>query len=213
MNQILLYGNMIKKKKKTVFFRYQFILSIIFLYYFFLFYTNHIFLMKEEEKKSLKLLNIYNISRLYSSSDRNEDILNIQNINTSSPTIIIGIIEISKINIVYPILSKATDSLLKVSPCRFYGPLPNQSGNLCIAAHNYDDFRFFSKIDLLDVNDTIHIYDNTGNVLTYTIYRKYEASSDDLSCTKQTKNVKEITLVTCNNRNGNRIIIKAKYNS
>jgi LPXTG-site transpeptidase (sortase) family protein len=169
--------------------------------------------MKEEEEKSLKLLNIYNISRLYSSSDRNEDILNIQNINTSSSTIIIGIIEISKINIVYPILSKSTDNLLKVSPCKFYGPLPNQYGNLCLAAHNYDDFRFFSKIDLLDIDDTINIYDNTGNVLTYTIYKKYETSSNDLSCTKQDKNLKEITLVTCNNQNGNRIIVKAKYNS
>ena len=72
---------------------------------------------------------------------------------------VIGIIKIDSIKISYPILSKINDDLLKISPCRFYGPMPNQIGNLCIAAHNYNDNRFFSKLDKLQNNDIIYIYD------------------------------------------------------
>ena len=49
----------------------------------------------------------------------------------------VGIVKIPKINITYPILSKTTDALLKVAPCKFHGASPNEVGNLCIIAHNY----------------------------------------------------------------------------
>ncbi len=49
-----------------------------------------------------------------------------------------------------------------------------------------------------------------GNSCTYSIYNIYETKMDDLSCTSQETNNREITLVTCNNLNGNRIIAKAK---
>ena len=55
-------------------------------------------------------------------------------------------IEIPKIGIYYPIISEATDELLKISPCRIAGPMPNEDGNLCIAGHNYDNYKFFSKL-------------------------------------------------------------------
>lgn len=45
----------------------------------------------------------------------------------------------------------------------------------------------------------------------YSVYKIYETKVDDISCTSQeTNNAREITLVTCNNINGNRIIVKAK---
>ena len=31
-----------------------------------------------------------------------------------------------KQNITYPILSTTSEELLKISPCRFYGPMPNE---------------------------------------------------------------------------------------
>lgn len=50
-----------------------------------------------------------------------------------------------------------------------------------------------------------------GTLLQYVIYNKYETNADDLSVTNQNINKRsELTLVTCNNLNGNRIIIKAQ---
>ena len=125
--------------------------------------------------------------------------------------VMIGYIEIPKINIKYPILSNISDELLKVSPCRFYGPLPNENGNLCIAAHNYDDNRFFGNLYKLNIGDMINIYDSSNNVTHYYVYDKFESSEKDTSCINQDVHVlKELTLITCNNLNKNRLIIKSK---
>ena len=49
----------------------------------------------------------------------------------------VGVVTIPKLNITYPILSKTTDALMKVSACKFHGANPNEIGNLCVIAHNY----------------------------------------------------------------------------
>ncbi|MCL2354701.1 MAG: sortase [Oscillospiraceae bacterium] len=50
-----------------------------------------------------------------------------------------------------------------------------------------------------------------GNYTPYIIYDKFETNKDDTSSlTQNIDGEKELTLVTCNNTNGNRIIIKAK---
>ena len=49
-----------------------------------------------------------------------------------------------------------------------------------------------------------------GNYIPYTIYDKFETTEDDTSSLSQnTSGEKELTLVTCNNINGNRLVIKA----
>lgn len=84
-------------------------------------------------------------------------------------------------------------------------------GNLCIAAHNYHDYTFFSRIHLLENGDTINIYDTRGNVAYYTVVDKYTIDAHDTSCINQNTNgEKHITLLTCNNITGSRLIIKAK---
>ena len=47
----------------------------------------------------------------------------------------IGVINIPSINVNYPILSTYSDALLKIAPCKFHGPNPNEIGNLCITGH------------------------------------------------------------------------------
>ncbi|MBQ9298655.1 MAG: sortase [Clostridia bacterium] len=85
-------------------------------------------------------------------------------------------------------------------------------GNLCIAGHNFNDSRFFGNLSKLTENDEIQIFNSNGHMLKYIVFDKYETESTDTSCTiPSAKNSKEITLVTCNNLNGNRLIIKAKY--
>ena len=50
-----------------------------------------------------------------------------------------------------------------------------------------------------------------GNFVDYFVYKKYEVDSSDTSCTSQsTDNKRELTLVTCNNKKGTRIIVKAR---
>ena len=57
--------------------------------------------------------------------------------------------------------------------------------------------------------DKIIISDNSSRNITYVVYKKYETVFSDTSCTSQnTFGRREITLVTCNNFNGNRIIVK-----
>ena len=124
---------------------------------------------------------------------------------------VIGIIEIPKINISYPILSESNDELLKIAPCRISGPMPNEDGNLCIAGHNYDNYKFFSKISSLENGDEIIIYDLYNNKLSYYVFNNYEVLENNLSPLETSdNNSKQITLITCNNLNSNRIIIEAK---
>ena len=123
----------------------------------------------------------------------------------------IGVINIPSINVNYPILSTYTDELLKIAPCRFHGPNPNEVGNLCIAGHNYKNSKFFSKVPNLQLGDKIEITDLSGRMLTYTVYDKFIVNPDELACTSQlTKGKKEITLITCTNDNKQRHIIKAR---
>ncbi len=124
---------------------------------------------------------------------------------------IIGVINIPSINVNYPILSTYTDELLKIAPCKFHGPNPNEVGNLCIAGHNYRNSKFFSKVPNLQLGDTIEITDLSGRMLTYTVYDKFIVNPDELACTSQlTNGKKEITLITCTNDNKQRHIIKAR---
>lgn len=123
----------------------------------------------------------------------------------------IGVINIPSINVNYPILSTYTDELLKIAPCKFHGPNPNEVGNLCIAGHNYKNSKFFSKVPNLQLGDTIEITDLSGRMLTYTVYDKFIVNPDELECTSQlTDGKKEITLITCTNDNKQRHIIKAR---
>ena len=126
----------------------------------------------------------------------------------------IGVINIPKINVNYPILSTESeniDAILKISPCKFWGANPNEVGNLCIVGHNYRNSMFFSKVPKLELGDTIEIQDLSGRTLTYEIYDKYIVDPSDTKCTTQiTDGKREVTLITCTNDNKQRVIVKAR---
>ena len=123
---------------------------------------------------------------------------------------IVGIIKIPKIDLEYPILSETTDALLKVSVCKFWGPNPNEVGNLCIAGHNYTNTRAFSKAYKLEKGDIIEITDLSGKTVQYEIYSHYIVKASDTTPTSQiTHGRKEVTLITCTNGIKERRIIKA----
>lgn len=123
---------------------------------------------------------------------------------------IVGIIKIPEIDLEYPILKETTDALLKISVCKFWGPEPNEVGNLCVAGHNYTNTRAFSKTHKLEKGDIIEITDLTGRKIKYEIYSHYIVKANNTEPTSQiTHGKKEVTLITCTNGIKERRIIKA----
>ncbi len=129
----------------------------------------------------------------------------------------IATIKIPKIGIEYAVIDGPTDTieetedLIKISPTKFWGPEPNQVGNLCIVGHNYRNNRFFSKVPTLENGDIVEITDLLGKTIQYQIYNKYEVDPSDVSCTTQlTNGKKEVTLITCTNDSKLRVIVKAR---
>lgn len=212
MNQILQTNlntknknpNLLKSKRLL---KFQLYFSIALIIFIGISITHNTIKSSNQEKYSKQILNNYNITKLYSNQLSNET--SNSDKNAESPHII-GIIEISKINVYYPIFSNYNDELLKISPCRFYGPLPGKNGNLCIAGHNYDNDKFFSRISTLNINDEITIYDNSDKKFSYLVSDIYEVGPNDLSPVySYDSDSKVLTLITCNNFNNNRIVVKA----
>ena len=212
MNQILVtnFNNKFNNKKGKEYkkiFKVQFIISITIIVFAICFFIYYLYSLKTSENFSKKIISNYNISTLYSSNKKNNEI------QSSAENSIFGIIEIPKINIYYPVFSYLSEENLKVSPCKLYGTNLNENTNICIAGHNYNNDMFFSNIDKLQNGDEIYIYNNNGFKYIYIVFGKYEVKENDLSpIYNYNKNEKTLTLITCNNLNNNRIIIKAKQN-
>lgn len=204
MNQILSTKLISCIKSQEKFYKITFLISSIIVLILIGFIIYNLFSIKQYEKISNELSNNYYIYKLYSKYSEKENEEEFQNE-------VLGVIEIPKINIKYPVFSRLTDELLKISPCKFYGKSPKENGNLCIAGHNYDNSKFFSNLFLLDINDKIYIYDNLDNKYVYTVFKIYEVNNSDLSPIFDYKRFsKELTLITCNNTNQNRLVVKAK---
>ena len=89
--------------------------------------------------------------------------------------------------------------------------MPPEFSNLCIAGHNYDNTKFFSNIASLENRDEIFIYNQVGTKFIYSVFNKYEVDDNDLSpIEKDYRDGNELTLITCNNLNQHRIVVKAK---
>ena len=207
MNQILIIDN--KKKlhiKFKIIFWIFFLLSIIFLIYFIFFKYSSL----KKASISNNLRNSYQIQSLYSNLSNNQ--IRYSQTNKTN-TFVLGLIEIPKINLTYPILSNTSEENLEICPCHFYGPNPNMIGNMCIAGHNYSNNTMFGKLYLLELNDLIYIYDLNGTKKEYTVYEQFDVDSSDMSCLSQNTNGNyEITLITCSLLDNKRYIIKAKEN-
>lgn len=236
MNQILLTEKIyitpeLKKKKKM--YKINFIVSIILIVILFSFYAyaeydrnknadisqDILAGMDDDNTKMSNKSNVWVVA--LDGSDDHQGIT--EGYNTTSTSLtntykvdgktyeMVGSINIPSINVDYPILSETSDSLLKVSVCKFWGSNPNEVGNLCIAGHNYRNKRFFSKVPTLSVGDIIEITDLNKKTLKYSVYDKYTVDPEDTSCTSQITNGKKIvTLITCTNDSKQRVIVQAK---
>lgn len=117
-----------------------------------------------------------------------------------------GRIVIEKIDLDYMILNNFTDENLEISICRINGDNINE--NISLVGHNFENNMFFSNIDKLVINDKIVLYVKNKEYV-YKVYKIYEVYENDLS-PLQDNEISEVTLITCNNFNKKRVIIKAK---
>lgn len=185
-----------KKKKKNIF-KLQLTISlsvVIVLFFKTLINSNKDYKLEKLSKsinQSFEVSSIYNVEK---------------QINESS--LYLGKILIPKIDLEYPVFNYFNEELLKIAPCKFYGVGIGEKGNIAIAGHNYNDKRFFGKLFELKRNDMIKLIDNENKIYNYKIFKIYETEASDLSCLENKKEY-ELTLVTCNNKNKKRKIIKA----
>lgn len=122
----------------------------------------------------------------------------------------VGIIDIPKIEISYPIINKCTEENLNIAPCKLLGPTINTEGNLVILGHNNWNKDFFSNLHKLEKDDIVILTDKTGNKVTYKLCDKYQIEEDDFSCVNQDTDGRiELTLITCvKYKKNKRLVIK-----
>lgn len=125
MNQIILTSNKTPEnykfeKNRKIIFKYKFLLYFCFFIIIIctIIYIINRYNSNKQEKLSKALLKNYTISKLYANSiNINSNI--ISNSTIENDPFMIGLIEIKKIDIMYPILSETNEELLKIAPCRF----------------------------------------------------------------------------------------------
>lgn len=124
---------------------------------------------------------------------------------------VIAILNIPTLQIEYPVFATTSKELLKVSLNKYWGPNPNKKGNFCVLGHNYNDDRFFGKLNKINIGDVIQLTDMTNKTLQYYVYDTYIVNPDDTTCTSQLTDGKtEITLITCTKDFKQRFIVKAR---
>jgi len=194
MNQILFNK---KNKKLKYIFKVQLFISILIIIILIIYIVN---LYNKDE-------NMENISKIINKNIRINSMYEVEK-QSSDKKIYLGKIYIEKINLEYGIFNNMDEELLKIAPCKFYGGNLGEKGNIAIVGHNYNDNRFFSRIGELDVKDKIILEDLKNNKYEYVIFDIFETREDDMTVLKATKNY-ELTLITCNNSNKKRVIVKA----
>ncbi len=118
------------KKRKFNFFKFQFIFCVCLVimisgYYFYIQYDKN-----QKEALSEEIINRFSITNLYENSQSSHSTSRLSNENNyqtdSLGFSVIGLIEIKSIGINYPIIHEFNYELLKIAPCKFSGPNPNQ---------------------------------------------------------------------------------------
>ncbi len=130
-NNIIYNDNLktIKKnyKSKHSFLKFQFIFCTILAFAFTIFYFYSSYEKNKKENISKKLVNNFSITNLYNNNYSTSKLSATNTYETHEDEFkVVGLIEINSISINYPIISRVTNELLKIAPCRFFGPMPNE---------------------------------------------------------------------------------------
>ncbi len=124
---------------------------------------------------------------------------------------VIAKLDIPKINLETYVFGEYSEEAMWICPSKYYGPDPNEIGNLCIAAHNYDKPNMFNHIIELHEGDLIFLSDNKNGEEKYIVYDIYKSNPKNTKALSQDTNGNtDITLITCSDYSSKRIIVKAR---
>ena len=124
--------------------------------------------------------------------------------------IIVGKLDIPKINLSTYILENTNEDTLNKSVTKLCGPKINEPGNFCIIGHNYNKTNMFGNLKKLEIGDTIKLINMYGQQVEYKVYDIYKVTPNEVECLEQeTDGEREITLITCTTGALKRLIIKA----
>lgn len=119
-------------------------------------------------------------------------------------------LEIPKIGLDTYVFKEYENEAMWICPTKYYGPEPNEIGNYCIAAHNYNKVNMFDKIIKLKEGDIIYLSDNKNGKQKYEVYATYKVKPENtMPLSQETRGDTEITLITCSDFSSMRIIVKA----
>ena len=119
-------------------------------------------------------------------------------------------LEIPKIDLDTYVFAEYDEDAMWLCPTKYYGSKPNEVGNYCIAAHNYNKENMFDKIIKLKEGDAIYLSDNENGKQEYSVYAVYKVEPDNTKpLSQETNGDKEVTLITCSDYSSLRIIVKA----
>lgn len=117
---------------------------------------------------------------------------------------------IPKIALETYVFSVYDEEAMWICPTKYFGPEPNEEGNFCIAAHNYDKENMFNHLIDLEKGDSVYLTDNTHGKIEYRVTDIYKAEPNNTEPLSQETNGKKcITLITCSDYSSKRIIVKA----
>lgn len=118
---------------------------------------------------------------------------------------------IPKISLETNVIANYSEDALRNSVVKFWGVEPNNTGNFCIAGHNFKNKNMFSKLKKLKLGDRLFITDKKVGKVEYEIFKINIVLPEDVSCLKAiTEGEKEVTLITCTIDSKKRIVVKAK---
>ena len=120
-------------------------------------------------------------------------------------------LEIEKINLKTYIFEDYDEEAMGICPTKYFGTEPNEIGNYCIAAHNYNKKNMFNNIIKLEKGDSIKLIHNINGQVNYLVYDVYKVDPENTKVLSQQTNGKtELTLITCSDYSSKRIIVKAR---
>ena len=199
MNQIIALKKTNQKRKNL--FKLQFVVSILALIISGFYYLRKWKKESEMEKLSQMMNQVFQVEAMYSARKTNTEAV-------QKESLYFGKITIPKLELEYSVFNECTDELLKILPCKFYGDNIEKQGNIGSAGHNYDDQRFFGNLNQLKKGDSVYLESQNGTQYQYIVYDKYKVAPDDFKCL-QPKRKYDLTLLTCDNFNHKRLVIKA----
>lgn len=125
---------------------------------------------------------------------------------------LLGVIQIEKLNIEFPIVEGSERSNIAVSIGHMKNSVPlGAKGNSVLAGHRGGIYGvFFRDVDQLEVGDEVKVTNMEGEVFVYKMYDSFLVKPNAMWVVDNIKDEYTLTLVTCENESMERRIIRCR---